>query len=101
VTWTDRESRIMPSGSGFETDYMPRQRWITLHAYRGGLYQPSTMKAGTEPALRPYRCTAKGLGVVAALIADSGYSAKRMYKLRSETVAPYIAPGREGHNHSL
>ena len=101
---TDRESRIMPSGSGFEQAYNAQATVdnASMLIVADCISQSTNDKQELKPALDRIDALPRELGAVAALIADSGYfSEANVASCEAKQVAPYIAPGREGHNQSL
>jgi transposase len=104
VNLTDRESRIMPSGSGFEQAYNAQATVdnASMLIVADGISQNTNDKQELKPALDRIDALPRELGAVDALIADSGYfSEANVASCEAKQVASYIAPGREGHNQSL
>lgn len=101
---TDSESRIMPSGSGFEQAYNAQATVDTasMLIVADCISQNPNDKQELKPALDRIDALPRELGAVDALIADSGYfSEANVTSCEAKQIAPYIAPGREGHNQPL
>jgi transposase len=104
VNLTDSESRIMPSGSGFEQAYNAQATVdnASMLIVADCVSQNPNDKQELEPALDRIDALPRELGAVDALIADSGYfSEVNVTSCEVKKIAPYIAPGREGHNQPL
>jgi transposase len=101
VNLTDSESRIMPSGGGFEQAYNAQAAVDndSMLIVADCISQNTNDKKELEPALDRIDALPKALGAVGALIADSGYfSEANVTSCEAKQITPYIAPGREGHN---
>jgi hypothetical protein len=104
VNVTDSESRIMPSGNGFEQAYNAQAAVDTksMLIVAGCVSQNTNDKKELKPALDRIDALPEKLGVVDALIADSGYfSEANVISCEAQQITPYIAPGRESHNQPL
>ena len=104
VNLTDSESRIMPAGGGFEQAYNAQVTVDTdsMLIVADHVSQNTNDKKELEPALDRIDTLPRELGVVNTLIADSGYfSEENVTSCEAKQIAPYIAPGREGHNQPL
>jgi transposase len=104
VNVTDSESRIMPSGNGFEQAYNAQAAVDTKSMFivADCVSQNTNDKKELKPALGRIDALPKKLGIVDALIADSGYfSEANVISCEAQQITPYIAPGRESHNQPL
>jgi transposase len=104
VNVTDSESRIMPSGSGFEQAYNAQTTVAntSMLIVADHVSQNTNDKQELKPALDRIDALPGKLGAVDALIADSGYfSEANVTSCEAKQIVPYIAPGREGHNQPL
>ena len=104
VNLTDSESRIMPSGNGFEQAYNAQVTVdnTSMLIVADCISQNTNDKKELKPALDRIDALPKKLGIVDALIADSGYfSEANVISCEAQQITPYIAPGREGHNQPL
>jgi transposase len=104
VNLTDSESRIMPSGHGFEQAYNAQaivdSSSMLILADR--VSQNTNDKQELKPALDCIAGLPQGLGAVDTLIADNGYfSEANVGSCREHQITPYIAAGRETHNQPL
>lgn len=103
VNLTDGESRIMPSGGGFEQAYNAQAAVDTasMLIIAGDVSQNPNDKQELKPALDAIGTLPENLGAVNTLIADSGYcSEANVVSCEEKQITPYIAPGRERHNQS-
>ncbi len=103
VNLTDSESRIMPSGGGFEQAYNAQTAVDTtsMLIIAGNVSQNPNDKQELKPALDAIGTLPENLGAVNTLIADSGYcSEANVVSCEEKQITPYIAPGRERHNRS-
>jgi transposase len=101
---TDRESRIMPSGSGFEQAYNAQATVdnASMLIVAGHVSQHTNDKQEMKPALDRIDALPRELGAVDTLIADTGYfSEANVISCEAKQIAPYIALGREGHNQPI
>lgn len=104
VNLTDKESRIMPQGSGFEQAYNAQAAVDTasMLVIAGHVTQNTNDKKELKPAVDSIEALPGNLGSVDTLLADSGYFSEANIDICEENkITPYIAPGREGHNQSL
>ena len=104
VNLTDSESRIMPSKGAFEQAYNAQAVVDTasMLVIAGHVSQNTNDKLELKPALDSIAALPEELGTIDTLIADSGYFSEGNVKnCEEEEIAPYIAPGREGHNQPL
>jgi len=104
VNVTDSESRIMPSGSGFEQAYNAQAAVDTesMLIVADCVSQNTNDKKELKPAIDRIDALPGKLGVVDVLIADSGYfSETNVTSCEEKQIAPYIAQGRESHNQPL
>ena len=104
VNLTDKESRIMPQGSGFEQAYNAQAVVDTasMLVIAGHVTQNTNDKKELKPAVDSIEALPGNLGSVDTLLADSGYFSEANIDICEENkITPYIAPGREGHNQSL
>lgn len=104
VNLTDKESRIMPQGSGFEQAYNAHAAVDTasMLVIAGHVTQNTNDKKELKPAVDSIEALPGNLGSVDTLLADSGYFSEANIDICEENkITPYIAPGREGHNQSL
>ncbi|TFG68788.1 MAG: IS1182 family transposase, partial [Anaerolineales bacterium] len=104
VNLTDSESRIMPSGRGFEQAYNAQATVdnTSMLIVADCISQNPNDKQELKPAIDRIEALPRELGVVDALIADNGYfSETNVTSCEAKQIAPYIAPGREGHNQPL
>lgn len=103
VNLTDSESRIMPSGGGFEQAYNAQAAVDTpsMLIIAGDVSQNPNDKQELKPALDAIGTLPENLGAVNTLIADNGYcSEANIVSCVEKQITPYIAPGREHHNQS-
>ena len=101
VNLTDSESRIMPSGNGFEQAYNAQAAVdnASMLIVADHVSQSTNDKQELNPALDRIDALPKELGAVDALIADNGYfSETNVTSCEAKQINPYIAPGRESHN---
>ena len=104
VNLTDSESRIMPSGNGFEQAYNAQAAVdnASMLIVADHVSQSTNDKQELNPALDRIDALPKELGAVDALIADNGYfSETNVTSCEAKQINPYIAPGRESHNQPL
>ena len=103
VNLTDSESRIMPSGGGFEQAYNAQAAVDTpsMLIIAGDVSQNPNDKQELKPALDAIGTLPGNLGAVNTLIADNGYcSEANIVSCEEKQITPYIAPSREHHNQS-
>jgi transposase len=102
VNLTDSESRIMPgSGGSFKQAYNAQAGvdTETLLIVTNHVTQATNDKQEVEPALRSLMQLPEDMGVVSALLADTGYfSATNVRACEEEGITPYIAVDRQEHN---
>jgi transposase len=101
VNLTDRESRIMPSGNGFEQAYNAQIAVdvSSMLIVADHVSQHTNDKQELKPALDCLDALPENLGAVDSLIADSGYfSETNVMHCEKKEITPYISVGREPHN---
>jgi hypothetical protein len=99
VNLTDSESRIMPSGSGFEQAYNAQATVDTasMLIVADCISQNPNDKQELEPALDRIDALPRELGAVDALIADSGYfSEANVTSCEAKQDSPVHCPGPRG-----
>lgn len=104
VNLTDSESRIMPSGNGFEQAYNAQAAVDTssMLIVVEHVSQNPNDKQELKPILDAIDALPETLGTIDILIADSGYfSETNVENCEEREITPYIAPGREAHNPPL
>jgi len=104
VNLTDSESRIMPSGNGFEQAYNAQAAVdaSSMLVVVEHVSQNPNDKQELKSVLDAIDALPEHLGTIDILIADSGYfSEANVTSCEENAIVPYIAPGREGHNRPL
>lgn len=104
VNLTDSQSRIMPSGGGFEQAYNAQATVdnASMLIVAGQVSQHTNDKQEMKPALDRLDALPRELGVVNTHIADTGYfSEANVGSCERKQITPYIAAGRESHNQPL
>lgn len=104
VNLTDEESRIMPTGGGFEQTYNAQagvdtasKLIVTAH-----ITQQPNDKQELVPTLNNLAALPEGLGTATDLIADSGYfSETNVTACEEKGLIPYIAIDRQSHTQPL
>ena len=103
VNLSDEESRIMPSGGGFEQCYNAQATVETesLLVVGAQVSQAPNDKKELSPALTALAELPEELGHTEAVLADNGYFSQDNVDLCvQEQVTPYISLGREKHHQS-
>ena len=104
VNLTDAESRIMPTGNGFEQAYNAQaavdvKSGIIVEKH---VTQDTNDKRQIIPALKELATREAELGKGEALLADTGYfSNNNVLEVTSHGLTPYIAEKRDTHNTPL
>ena len=103
INLTDEESRIMPTGGGFQQCYNA-QATVETESYLvvgTQVSQSPNDKQELSPALTALRELPEELGHSEAVLADNGYYSQDNVDLcEEEHVTPYICLGREKHHQS-
>jgi transposase len=104
VNLTDEESRIMPSGNGFEQAYNA-QAAVDIQSYlvvENHVTPATNDKREVAPALDKLADLPPEIGKPGALLADTGYYSQGNAELcESRGVTAYFAQGRQKHNQPL
>ncbi|MCP4308332.1 MAG: transposase [bacterium] len=104
VNLTDEESRIMPSGGGFEQAYNA-QVGVDIESYlvvENHITQAANDSREVAPALAKLEALPDELGKPDSMLADTGfYSADNVERCQKADVTPYFAQGRQKHNQPL
>jgi len=102
INLTDEESRIMPvSGGSFEQAYNAQAAMdaSTMLVVATGLTQAPSDKEQVAPMLATLKAQAQTLGVVACLIADTGFSSEKNIRACGKArIEPLIAAARDEHH---
>jgi len=104
INLTDEESRIMPSGGGFEQAYNGQIAVDTqsLLIVAEHVSQKCNDKKEIEPMARALRELPAELGKAQELLADNGYfSAENVQTCVGHQLTPYLAADREEHHGGL
>ena len=104
VNFTDEDSRIMPTSSGFEQSYNAQAGVDTdTHLIvEQHLTQQPNDKQEVAPTLERLQQLPEELGEAEKLLADTGYfSEANVNACESNGIVPYIPEARQGHNEPL
>ncbi|HIJ42732.1 MAG: IS1182 family transposase [Alphaproteobacteria bacterium] len=104
VNLTDEESRIMPSGGGFEQAYNA-QVGVDIESYlvvENHITQAANDKREVGPTLAKLATLPAEVGMPEAMLADSGFCGENNVELcENKGVTPYFAQARQKHNRPL
>ncbi len=104
ISFTDPDSRIMPSSGGFEQAYnaqasVDHESHLIAHAH---VSQSPNDVGELAPALAALEDAAGDIGQPAGIVADTGYHSRANVELCEEHgIEPLIASGRQHHNRPL
>lgn len=101
VSFTDEDSRIMPSSDGFVQAYNAQAAVdIDTHLIiENHITQQPNDKQEIEPTLRQLSAVQDSLGKPEGLLADTGYfSEGNVKRCEANEITPYISDSRERHN---
>ena len=104
ANFTDGDSRIMPTASGFEQAYNAQASVdiTTMLIVGQHVSQNTNDKQEVAPALQVLSRLPNALGSIAKAAADSGYFSKdNTQKFEKAKIEPYLPNGRQHHNPTL
>jgi hypothetical protein len=104
ANFTDGDSRIMPTASGFEQAFNAQASvdMATMLIVGQHVSQNTNDKQEVAPALQVLAGLPAGLGTITKATADSGYFSKdNTQQFEKAAIEPYMPNGRQHHNPTL